>query len=749
MENSVRFNQYEILEALSEGKAVSAYRARDLVEGREVVFKEFRSLPGTQGSMLSDLEAIARRALGLVHPNLVPLKKWIDGEQEAYVVRDFLPGKTLRSLLREHPQGLDPATACDILLPVCEALDFVHELMGQAHNGLHPDNILLLKGGRVAVTDFGSSEVALSGGGGSDPEAEEHAYIAPERLTGKGASDPRADVYALGVLLHEMLTGRMPSTPGPAPAWFEETGIARLLAASVKNNPHERYASARGFLEDLKAVRLPPQMSVFIEDTSTPIPRGESHHVRLKIANHGQARLRVARIAATQEWVRKIAPARLDLAEGESQEVALILDTTRLPAGKNECRITIASNAYGSERASFPLAIDILAPSVKAVPPSLNFGKQSGKSQPQQIMASRSDGKALKARVEISEEARSWIRCSKVLDTGNAQMFNVTVDASGLPDGIHRGTITLRDADPFEVKSVQIPVVVLVEAPVRASPPATIAPAPAPKREPVITAPAPPVALSPQAVSPVVDDSSPVAPSKEALPQPQAVQEEPVVPKAGARPLIAGGAPRGGVIARLFARAIDTLLLVAVSFGAAASLRLPFVPDPTGFLSLPVRLFHWARQPGGGAGLPEIYVHAFKDMIASPAWWVGLGISGLYYTLATARWGKTMGKSLMKLEVVHRDGGKLSFRQSLLRWIGYHISELTLGLGYLPALLRTRRGLHDRIAQSYVAGEGKGQKALPTPSADVDLGSMSLKREDFGHYSDVAKDILQRRNRNG
>ncbi|MCC6445206.1 MAG: RDD family protein [Armatimonadetes bacterium] len=771
MSDQIILGQYEILERLADGKQVSAFRVRDALQGQEMLLKEFCNAPG--GALLQEMESRAKQAMGLSHPGLVAVKKWVEGDRQAYVLRDFAPGKTLDAVLKENPRGWSPADARDLLLQICEAVGYIHDVTGQGHYGLHPGNIFIAEDGKAQVGDYGSSAAAKTGKeelqayivpkGAPMPEdatkskEDLQAYIAPECLAAGGAPDTRADIYSLGALLYRLLTGRAPGEAGAEPpAWFEESGIAKLLANSLKREARERYTGVKGFAEDLKAVLMPPQLSLFVEGTNAPIPRGEAHHVRVKVENRGQAKLRVAGISASAEWVRRISPARLDLGGEESQEVSLILDTSRLPAGPNEARITLRSNAFGAETASFPVTIDILSPFVKAVPASLNFLKQAGKSQAQQIMASRSDGRSLKAQVEVSGP---WIRCSKVLDTGNAQMFNVTVDATGLPAGIHRGTLTLKDADPFEVKSVQIPVVVMVEAPVALQPvPATAQPPAEEKSAAPAHEPPPLPAALPAAVPPAIEPPSQAVPGAvegTTKPEPRKPFWKRIFKRKADKgpkkarpkpPPIAGGAPRGGLVPRLFARVIDTLVLVALSYGIGTGVlnaaHRHFVPDPLGFLRLPYDIIRLSRQMPGD--LPDLTIRALLGLVSSPQWWVGLWLTGVYYIFTTSTWGKTLGKSLMKLKVVHRTGEKLTSRQALLRWLGCHLSEITLGLGYLPALFRTRRGLHDRLSGSYVAADDKEQKnrpQLPSGSEDIETN--------IGHYNEVTKDVLLRRNTRG
>ena len=271
-EKSQQLGRYELLSELGQGAMGVVYKARDPVLDRVVAIKTINlTLPKDE---LSEYEARfyqeARAAGGLNHPNIVTIYDIGKGERMAYMAMEFLEGEELRSVL-SHREPLPVTLALDIAAQVAEGLDYAHE-RHIVHRDIKPANIMIVRDGLVKITDFGiarmrTNEVkTMTGMILGSPK-----YMSPEQVAGKRA-DHRADLFSLGVVFYEMLTGHAPfmadnihgimyqilnftppapSTRNPELPEMVDLIITKALAKGVE----ERYQSAREFADDLKNCR--------------------------------------------------------------------------------------------------------------------------------------------------------------------------------------------------------------------------------------------------------------------------------------------------------------------------------------------------------------------------------------------------------------------------------------------------------------------------------------------------------------
>ncbi len=263
-------DKYDILESLGQGGMNDAYKARDRANGRLVVLKiPFTSLigdPATYSRYQRELE-IGKR---LHHPNIQELldEGRLDGGVAPYLVLEYVDGTLLREYLREHaPLPVDEAVS--ITVQLTDALQYCHE-HGVVHRDLKPENILIEADGTVKLVDFGIALLQgarrltfrrLTSGFGT-PD-----YMAPEQVQGD-RGDARTDVYAVGVMLFEMLTGDVPYHGDSPLAVMSQrvTTDAPLLRSkrsdlppqleavvwrALRREPAERYASMADLRYDL------------------------------------------------------------------------------------------------------------------------------------------------------------------------------------------------------------------------------------------------------------------------------------------------------------------------------------------------------------------------------------------------------------------------------------------------------------------------------------------------------------------
>ncbi|RMG13572.1 MAG: serine/threonine protein kinase, partial [Planctomycetota bacterium] len=255
-----RVGPYEVLGLIARGGQATVYRARG-EDGRLYALK----IP--HGALLDRLVREAQILFVLDHPHVLRIERAVVDGEIPFLATEFLPAGSLTERLRERGGRLPEAEALALAREVLEALRYAHS-KGVVHRDLKPSNILFDDGGRVKVADFGIGSLRLVGELGTIDGtllsreqtlvAGTPLYMAPEQELPGEPVDARADLYALGKLLYQALTGRSPRTIQPlsrvapelAPRW--EEFLFRLL----EDDPAARYASAeeaRSALEDARA----------------------------------------------------------------------------------------------------------------------------------------------------------------------------------------------------------------------------------------------------------------------------------------------------------------------------------------------------------------------------------------------------------------------------------------------------------------------------------------------------------------
>jgi eukaryotic-like serine/threonine-protein kinase len=278
-----RIGPFEIVAHLGAGAMGEVYRARDTRLGREVAIKVLLPSLSSDADAVARFEIEARAVAALSHPNIVALHDVGQHGRTTYVVTELLQGETLRDRLRAGPLPL--RKAIDYARQIAEALGAAHE-RGIVHRDLKPENVFVSADGRIKVLDFGLAQMAVAPAMGdavtlAQPAAGSSGglfgsvgYMAPEQARG-GAVDHRADIFALGCLLYELVTGRRAFAGGtpadtlaailnadPAPIGGPAGGqIDRLVRRCLEKSPGERFQSARdlAFALDAVAVEARPE----------------------------------------------------------------------------------------------------------------------------------------------------------------------------------------------------------------------------------------------------------------------------------------------------------------------------------------------------------------------------------------------------------------------------------------------------------------------------------------------------------
>jgi predicted Ser/Thr protein kinase len=240
------FPQLEVLELLGAGGMGAVYKARQPALDRLVALKV---LPA--GGGLGSTERFNREARALArlsHPNIVGVHEFGQVEGLHFFIMEFVDGANLRQL--EKTARLAPREALQIIPQICDALQYAHD-EGVVHRDIKPENVLVDRKGRVKIADFGLAKIA-----DPDPAAARLTvegqvmgtphYMAPEQVERPLAVDHRADIYALGVVFYEMLTGDLPLGKFAPPSRKVQVDVRldEIVLRALENDPERRYQQA-------------------------------------------------------------------------------------------------------------------------------------------------------------------------------------------------------------------------------------------------------------------------------------------------------------------------------------------------------------------------------------------------------------------------------------------------------------------------------------------------------------------------
>lgn len=240
--------QIEILELLASGGMGAVYKGRQKSLDRLVAVK---ILPPDIGHDAMFTERFNReaRALGrLNHPNIVAIHDSGHANGLYYFVMEYVDGTNLRHLLKD--KALTPKDALAIVPQVCEALQFAHDA-GIMHRDIKPENILIDRRGRVKIADFGLAKILGQEHLDDNLTATRQVmgtvkYMAPEQMEGARHIDHRADIYSLGVVFYELLTGELPLGRFPVPSKKVQIDVRldEIVLRALEKEPNQRYQHA-------------------------------------------------------------------------------------------------------------------------------------------------------------------------------------------------------------------------------------------------------------------------------------------------------------------------------------------------------------------------------------------------------------------------------------------------------------------------------------------------------------------------
>lgn len=260
--------RYELRNQIARGGTAQVYLAHDILLDRPVALKVLYPELSTNTSFVERFRREAQAAANLSHPNIVPIFDWGESDNTYFIVMEYVDGEPLSSIIRTQAP-LDAAQAAAVASDIAKALGFAHR-HGVVHRDVKPGNVLITQDGQVKVTDFGIARAI-----GADEQVTQTGlvmgtatYFSPEQAQGFGV-DGRSDIYSLGVVLYEMVTGRAPfagDTPvaiayqhvrehPPAPRDLNPTipaALEAIILQAMAKLPAERYTSADEMRADLE-----------------------------------------------------------------------------------------------------------------------------------------------------------------------------------------------------------------------------------------------------------------------------------------------------------------------------------------------------------------------------------------------------------------------------------------------------------------------------------------------------------------
>jgi len=260
-------SRYEIIKTIGEGGMANVYLAKDTILDRNVAIKVLRGDLANDEKFVRRFQREALSASSLTHPNIVEIYDVGEDDGDYYIVMEYIDGKNLKQMLKKRGK-LTTAEVVDIMLQITSAMGVAHDGL-IIHRDLKPQNILIKDDGEAKITDFGIA-MALNATQLTQTNSAMGSvhYFPPEQANGKG-STLKSDVYSLGIMMYELLTGTLPfrgdnaveialkHLKEPVPSIRVELpelpqSIENIIIRATAKNPKNRYSNATEMHDDLK-----------------------------------------------------------------------------------------------------------------------------------------------------------------------------------------------------------------------------------------------------------------------------------------------------------------------------------------------------------------------------------------------------------------------------------------------------------------------------------------------------------------
>jgi len=252
------FPQLEIIELLGQGGMGAVYKARQTMLDRAVALKILPPATGTDPSFAERFTREAKAMARLAHPNIVIVFEFGEVEGLYYLIMEYVDGVNLREAIQAGQ--VTPVEALAVVPQICDALQYAHE-EGIVHRDIKPENVLLDKKGRVKIADFGLAkllgrspiEITLTA---SQQVMGTLHYMAPEQLEKPLSVDHRADIYSLGVVFYELLTGELPLGRFKLPSEKArlDARLDEVVLKTLEREPEQRYQQASEVKLDVETI---------------------------------------------------------------------------------------------------------------------------------------------------------------------------------------------------------------------------------------------------------------------------------------------------------------------------------------------------------------------------------------------------------------------------------------------------------------------------------------------------------------
>ena len=260
-------DRYQIIKSIGEGGMANVYLAYDTILDRDVAVKVLRGDLSNDEKFVRRFQREALNASSLSHPNIVEVYDVGDDNGQYFIVMEYIEGKNLKDLLKKRGK-LTTSEVVDIMTQIADGLSVAHDSY-IIHRDIKPQNIMILENGLVKITDFGIA-MAMNATQLTQTNSVMGSvhYLPPEQASGKG-STLKSDIYSMGILMYELLTGKLPyrgdnaveialkHLKEPLPSIREELSdlpqsVENIILKSAAKNPKNRYNDAREMYEDLK-----------------------------------------------------------------------------------------------------------------------------------------------------------------------------------------------------------------------------------------------------------------------------------------------------------------------------------------------------------------------------------------------------------------------------------------------------------------------------------------------------------------